>query len=683
VSRDKSEDLPERVLIKELSGIKVMCKRSFAYIVRYVLCLRLCTTATFICVLIMSRAVHAQDISVTDTVNISAVTITAEASVRQSPFTVYKVDTATLALFDSEDLATLLMSVTPLTVKRYGNNGLASVSIRGMSGSHTLVTWNGLDITSPNVGSNDFTIIPVMVSSTVHVTAGGYDLQDIAGTIGGKIELSSEPSFIKGKEGSLTLCAGSYGEYASSAVVHSANEKISADIGLWGGIAENGFLFTNYNAPGGPVEERRTNSSTKQYGVTTDLGFRLGRSSLTAHLWYSDADRELPGPVTTVQQDFGERQRDRSVRSVLRFSLTPGKLKADITAGESYDINNYNNDAADLIGDNRSAIYLLKIHLGYRLNEKTEVTLNAGNEFQRARSLSYENIKWRNVFSSSFTALYSPAARLRLMLQARQMAVTGMPLSPEVTAGGTYMLSGDGRHIIKGVVSHNLKLPCLNDLYWIPGGNTALRPERSTGGEAAYSYVRIASSGLKNSVDITLHASRVNDLIQWVPGETGLWSAENIRSAFITGLEGRVATEVPLHRGRMTGMMSYAFNRSVTTASDILNDRAVRKQLIYEPVHHLNMNANVRWRFLRTGVTGIYESRRYTTSDNSEWLPPSFITDANIGAVINTLRTLMTFDFGIINLFNTSYESVRNYPMPLRTFNLRLKVTFSNKNKNI
>ncbi|MCK7531001.1 MAG: hypothetical protein MZV63_08140 [Marinilabiliales bacterium] len=55
------------------------------------------------------------------------------------------------------------------------------------------------------------------------------------------------------------------------------------------------------------------------------------------------------------------------------------------------------------------------------------------------------------------------------------------------------------------------------------------------------------------------------------------------------------------------------------------------KQLVYAPLHHLNMNIDAGWKTIRAGITAVIESRRYTTSDNSEWLPASFTTDMLLG----------------------------------------------------
>jgi iron complex outermembrane receptor protein len=667
--------------MKELSGIKVMFKRSFAYIIPSRARRILITASVVMPVSFLCPKASAQDLFMDDTVNIRAVTVTAAASGRHAPGTVVSIDTALMARHGGSDLASLLQSSSLLSVKRYGNHGLAAVSIRGMSGSHTLVTWNGLPVNAPGNGYTDFAIIPLSVATTVRVTSGGSDLNDITGAIGGKIELSSDPVFNGLTEGSLALGTGSYGNFSSSATLRSGTDNSSLRLSLWGGTARNDFRYINRNAPGGPEGERRVNAAAATGGVTSDLSFRMKGSLLSAHIWYNEAERELPGPVTTVQQDFGERQRDRSLRGVIRYSSQPARLSAEIMAGGSYDINLYFHENAGYNGENRSETYMARARITYRLNRKMELMINAGDEYRKALTLNYAGHEVQNIFSASLAAKYSPLPRLRFMLQARQLAVTGITVAPELTAAASWLMSANGEHIMKASFTRNTKLPCLNDLYWVPGGNPDLTAETSTGGEASWSFSRVTLPGMKNTIGLTLHASGVDNLIQWLPGETGLWAAENIRSVSVRGGEARAEKEVSVREWQIKGQLNYALTRSRIAGSDLANDRSVGSQVIYMPLHHGNLNLDARWKAIRAGVTAVTESRRFTTSDNSEWLPASFTADMFIGTGFRAGPTGIKADLRVNNIAGTASESVRNYPMPLRTFNLKITLTWSENPK--
>jgi len=682
-NRDKSEDLPERFRKLELSGKKAMSYRSIIYrsLFVYFQHKRLIVILLYICLPLI--LVSGQDMFSEDTIRINEVRVTAAGSIRHIPFSTMGMDSVIISNFRDNDLGSLLQASSPVFLKQNGNSGLASVTMRGMSGSHTLVLWNGISITGSNTGMADFAIIPVMSASAVLVTGGGADLEEISGSIGGKIELLSEPSEVPGTQASVATIAGSNNKYASLVTIKTGNAKISANFSLWGKRAENDFPFNNMDAPGGAVKLRRENAATASAAIMHDLFFNGANSSAALHLWYNLSDRELPGPVTTVQQNFGETQDDRALRGAISFKTTAGKLSLDIISGLTVDANTYNNEVAAIQGDNKSAAYTFRTAFKYRLRENLEFGLNLGDEYQTASSLSYEGRKERNLLSSSLSAVFYPAKRLRLTLQARQVTEDTKFVTPEFTGGGSYLISSDGRSILRANMSRNVKLPTLNDLFWNPGGTADLDPEISTGAEIGYSYNDVTATGIHNSIDITLYATGVKDLIQWVPGEYGYWSAENIRDVKVHGLETMVKKIIPVSRGKITMGTNYSLTGSMVKSSGVLNDKSIGKQLLYTPVHHLSANFSVNYAFLNGGLRLFADSRRFTTADNSEWLPAAFQVNTDIGAALPLERTLIKIDFCADNILNRAWESMRNYPMPLRTYRIKLNFNLFSKPKNV
>lgn len=681
MSRDESEDLPEGILLKELSGTKVMIKRSSAYIIPASLRRLLLSAVAVLLLLPVPVISRAQDIFFEDTVNISAVTVTARAAARLTPYTVVTVDPDLVSRRAGDDLAALLQSSSLLYVKRYGNHGLASVSVRGLSGSHTLVTWNGMPVNSPGNGYSDFTVIPVVAASSVRITAGGSDLSDLSGYLGGKIELAGEPLYGSGPEASLCLSAGSYGDYASSAAISLGGDNVSVRAGAWANRARNDFVFINRDAPGGDERMRRSNAASSSGGFAGDVFYRTDNSRLSMHLWFNDADRQLPGPVTTVQQDFSERQTDRSYRGVVNYSTESGRLTVDLTAGGQHDVNRYYHMEPSYNGDNRSSSAMIRTKVAVRVTQNTLLEFQAGDSYERAVTLSYDGAENRNLLSFSMAGRSNPLPRLNLLLQFRQNVVTAMQVSPEFTAGASWLMTPNGEHLLKASLSRNSRLPCLNDLYWIPGGNPNLVPENSAGGEVSWSFLRAWPSGSRGNFDLTIHASHVNDLIQWVPGQSGLWQAENVRDVNIAGAEARAGTDLSIRSWILHGVFNYSFTRSVVAATDVANDRSVGRQLVYAPLHHTNLNLAARRKWFSTGFSAAWESRRFTTSDNSEWLPGSLMTDAFAAAAFRTGAAGWKAEMSVSNLPGLATESVINYPMPLRTFKIKLTLTWSEKQK--
>jgi len=669
--------------LKELSGIKVMIKRLSAYIIPASLRrLPLSAVAAMLLVLV-PFTVGAQDIFSEDTVNINAVTVTARAAARVTPYTVVEIDPDLISRRKGDDMATLLQSSSLLYVKRYGNHGLASVSSQGaFLGSHTLrdLERNAGQRTRP-MDTVTSRLSRFVAASSVQITSGGSDLNDLSGYLGGKVELSSKPLFGSGTEASMSLSAGSYGDYGSSAVLTPGGTNLSVRAGGWANKSRNDFLFINRDAPGGEALMRRTNAAFSSGGFTGDIFYRTDYSRISMHVWFSDTERELPGPVTTVQQDFNERQTDRSFRGVVNYSLEHGRLTADVTAGGQCEFNRYYHMVTSYNGDNSSSSAIIRAKVALRVTQNTSLEFRAGDSYEKAVTLSYDGAEIRNLISFSVAGRSNPLPRLNLLLQARQTAVTGMKVSPEFTAGASWLMTPGGEHLLKASLSRNSRLPCLNDLYWIPGGNPDLVPENAAGGEVSWSFLRVWPSGSRGNFDLTLHGSHVNNLIQWVPGQSGLWQAENVRDVNIAGAEARVGRDLSIRNWILRGVFNYSFARSVVAATEVANDRSPGRQLIYAPLHHANLNLGATGKWFRTGLTAAWESRRYTTSDNSEWLPGSLMTDAFAGADFRTGAAGWRAEIAVNNLPGLATESVRNYPMPLRTFKIKLTLTWSEKKK--
>lgn len=618
--------------------------------------------------------VRGQDIFMDDTLEIKTVTITASRSVRETPFSIVQIDSGSIERYQSDNLGLLLQSASPLSVKQVGNSGLSSVSMRGLSGSHTSVLWNGLPIVAPNTDQFDFMLLPVMPSFSVRMTEGGADLSDISGSIGGKIEIVSEPSKLKGTDALLSLSCGSFRDFSENLSVRTHLKNLSGNLSIWNRSSENKFLFINRNSPGGTTEERRNNSAYETRGLMNDLFYQKGRYVTSIHFWYSTSFRQLPGPVTTVQQNFGETQDDRSFRTVLHFKSETERFSSEITTGYSADINLYNNESAHVLGDNRSEMVTAKSDFRYKIAENLSLILNLGDEYQKAVSLSYPETENRNLISSSIAAEGKLFSRLKYMAQAREIISGKDLMAPEFTAGGSFMLSRNGKNILKANVSRNIKLPSLNDLFWNPGGNTALLPETSTGYEAGYSYSNTFNSGIYSLFSLSLHSSDIKNLIQWAPGEYSYWSASNIRSVKVNGAELKVSSSIPYQRGKTTFDAGYSFTRSIISSSALNNDNAIGKQLIYTPVHHANAGLHGTFDIFSGGVDMVIYGKRYITSDNSEWLSASCLLNGTFGILVPFNGSSLKIELKVNNLLNSQWESVRNYPMPLRSFMIKAKL---------
>jgi len=98
------------------------------------------------------------------------------------------------------------------------------------------------------------------------------------------------------------------------------------------------------------------------------------------------------------------------------------------------------------------------------------------------------------------------------------------------------------------------------------------------------------------------------------------------------------------------------------------NDASLHCQLIYVP--RIRVNARIFAQYKSTGIHVMhnYTGYRFTSSDNTEYLPPYSNTNVEADQTIPFSKMQLRLYVRISNLFNSDYQSVKNRPMALRTF---------------
>ncbi|MBR9917914.1 TonB-dependent receptor plug domain-containing protein [bacterium] len=210
------------------------------------------------------------------------------------------------------------------------------------------------------------------------------------------------------------------------------------------------------------------------------------------------------------------------------------------------------------------------------------------------------------------------------------------------------------------------RLPVLNELYWYePGyafGNLELQPE-----QGYRIMLPLAWSGKSNNVKVTPFYGRYSNLIEW--RQSGVLQPLNVQNVNTSGIE--------LNAQHKIDKELYGF--SIQTNWHLVNavygegsrGQSEGKQIIYTPAITGNLNLAAH-----TEIFGIYTNiqyvgRNYYTSDNSGFLEPYVIFNAGCYAEYKNLRSSIDFN----NIGNTDYYSVRNYPLPGRTFKIQINYT--------
>ena len=212
--------------------------------------------------------------------------------------------------------------------------------------------------------------------------------------------------------------------------------------------------------------------------------------------------------------------------------------------------------------------------------------------------------------------------------------------------------------------------PSFNDLYWIPGGNPDLKPERGIKG-----HLSIESKGRKLQWSAQVHSSFIEDWILWLPGENAIWSAINAQKVWAKGLRLHYKKNVRIRAIWLSLNGVYAFNQTTNQGGN--KWVAKGKKMIYVPQHSFIQNFSFLKSSFKLNWQIAYTGKRFTNAANSESLDGFLLHNVTLSYRKNDLTTSLTAN----NLFDKVYQSTLTYPMPLSQFQLSIHYNFKNLRK--
>ncbi|MCA1753046.1 MAG: TonB-dependent receptor, partial [Flavobacteriales bacterium] len=255
--------------------------------------------------------------------------------------------------------------------------------------------------------------------------------------------------------------------------------------------------------------------------------------------------------------------------------------------------------------------------------------------------------------------------------------LNGRFLPPVPTVGIDQQLADHWQ--IRGNVSRVYRLPGLNDLFWMPGGNPDLLPESGWSQELGIHHDRrFGESRLQASV--SGFSREVENWIIWQPGAS-FWRPENLRSVWSRGVLLRASWIHSAAGFRFTHRAEADYVRSTNRDSQRGNDSSLGHQLIYVPLVSAMWEERIAFRKWGLAATVQYRSERFTSADNSRSLDPYALVHLQADYAFSVKGAKMRANITVQNLLNTEFVQVVNRPMPGRHFLLSLEVNLFKKPK--
>ena len=608
-----------------------------------------------------------------DAINIGEVVISSNrgkeeaAGYKKSTF-----DSTSLKLNSQISLAELLPRYSPVFIKSYGMGGSASPSLRGTGAGHTQLTWNGINIGNPMLGQCDLSLFPSGLVDNIQIYYGGASMATGTGGIGGIVNLETVPVWKKQTLVSVSPGIGSFGQYTGLVRVRTGSSKFQTVTKAFFQSSENNYPFINTWISSDPVRQRRTNSQVRQDGFMQEVYLRHDRSVASARIWYESAGRNLPSSVLVQQPGLKETQQDESLRTMITYDHFGNADNISVSGAWIKNRLDYANSLASIDSRNSSGTVVFRAALdhdkrkGIRLKATLEESLNM------ISSNNYDGNVSRNNLSLALQAGINEGNQFSSSLLVRETADEGNLLVPDFSAGLQYRLIPGREYFLKANVSRNSKLPSLNDLYWLPGGNPDLKNEYAYMYEITGEMTGKISALLTLSVNLSGYLNNIRDMIQWQPGEYSYWTAGNIKSVNTSGLESSAYLEYVSGRVDLGLHMNYSLTRATAADSGSPDDNSAGKQLVYIPKHQANCSLIANYGKFYSSWILTMNSRRYLTVENTSYLPAYVLNDLIAGIKMNPKSLTVDFCFQVDNLFNVSYQTVAFYPLPGRTYSAKL-----------
>lgn len=558
---------------------------------------------------------------------------------------------------NKSSLTDILRFNSNIYFKENGYGMVSSPSFRGTNAAQTAVIWNGININSQLNGQVDFNTISTTNYDNISIRSGGGSVQYGSGAIGGTIHLSNDLDFKKHFDNRILVAYGSFDTKNISYNANFGNGTWSANIGAAYVNSENDYPFLG-------TDRKNENGAFHNLDLSVNLGYVLSsKDVLKLYHQNFSSDRELSGTINTTSNS---RYEDFNFRTLLEWTRRSGILNSKFKVAHLQENFKYfGNQDSDEYSFGKVNTFITNYNADLRLSQKLKLNATIDYNYYEGEGSSFGNPN-RQAFSTTAILGYKANDKWHYGFSLRQDFTSGFD-SPLVYAfDAAYNVSKSYKITVNA--SKNYRVPTFNDLYWQPGGNLDLKPETSY-------QIDLGQNFKIKSLDLKLNAFyiKTNDLIQWKPNTSGLWSPINVAETQNYGLEASAIFE--------KSIKAHQFNLRLNYAYTVSEDIETKKQLIYVPFHTANLNLAYGYKRFSTYYQQMYNGDVFTTADNLSGpfysLEPFNV--ANVGlnyVVLEKQNHEINLGFKLNNLYNQKYQNVAFRPMPNRNFNIQIVYKF-------
>ncbi|QCF27067.1 TonB-dependent receptor [Hydrocarboniclastica marina] len=537
----------------------------------------------------------------------------------QSLASVSVIDQETLRRQDPNSVTDVIRAQPGVDVTGNGSYGkTTSVMIRGISNKATLMLIDGIRLRSATSGGAAWQHLEPRMFERMEIVRGPRGSLYGADAMGGVVQLFTVDGDEEGFNPRASVGTGSFNTQRYSA-------------GLSG--IRNGTRFSiagsHLNTDGAAIRE---GGSDKGYDNTTGLaklshrfdnGIQTGLLALRAegNTEYNTGDMDYVQQVAGV---YGEAPLAENWRS--RLTVSEARDESEDFPDASADSSQFDTRTRTVRWDN-NAIF-------------GDHELAAGAEYMDdnvSGTTAYsESSRWNRAFFVQGLLDFSPFS-LQPSLRYDDNEAFGGETTGSLALG--YKL--DDHHTLRTSYGTAYRAPTFNDLYYPTGGNPDLNAESSE-------TLEVGARGQYQAFfwDFAVFRTEVDDLIDWAPTPSGLYSPQNIARARIQGAE--LAAGAELARWDLAAALTFLDPEDRETGND-LERRATQS---------LRLDADRQLGEWELGGSWTLQNHRYNDAENEKRLAGFGLLDLR---ATWTFAPLWSARLTVENVTDKQYETAANY----------------------
>lgn len=579
---------------------------------------------------------------------------------------VISLDTVRIAIQNQHNVEQILNTLSCNHIKNYGDGNAQTISFRGASTVQSKTYWNHVPLYSPMLSLANLSTISLQSLNAIEINASG-DVQLPLQCGAGTINCITNPIWNNDK---LTLDVG-MASFETYAVFLKSKIRVNKNQFQWMANyvkSEANFPYEIYK-----LNKIRQHNNYSRFGFSNDNFFSFKKSTFSFQQMFSFLDKNLPYAVI-IDAPSVAYQKDIFYINKLQCN-TKIKRIVDLEMYASYNFQQlvYSNSAIHVYSksDNSNLFFNAKATAPFKI--RNHLLKNSNSFFLHQtyiQSNDYKRIikdfrwQWENNLEHRIGAWHN---------MANVSIIKSNTIFQNVNFSHTYQYR---KQSFKLKYFANYNLPSYNDLYWPISGNINLKSEKIFGLEFIYQGQWTFNKKSDLRVNINPFLKRVNDQIFWQPNEllgSGIWSPKNLKSVVIKGLETNLSFPfINRKKQEFSAELGYQYVQALNNTMFYEGDISYKKQIMFTPRHKLNIALRYIQRRLTVSMDNRFVSRRYYSTDNNYFLNPYFLSDC-------TLQYKMPFSklisasvlLSVQNIWNTKYEELFGFPLPLRNFNIR------------